>query len=108
MLLITGGTGSFGNAFAIDLPYTVIDSSVELDLLYIDDLVDEMIAALRGFEHHCEFSGLDVLPSADGIGFRHPAGGHRQGLLHHRQADAWRFLYFHTGRRRGLLLAVDP
>jgi len=57
---------TFCNAFANDLPYTVNDPSVELELLYIDDLVDEMIAALEGKEHHCEFEDLDVLPNADG------------------------------------------
>ncbi len=57
---------TFCNAFANDLPYTVNDPSVELELLYIDDLVDEMIACLRGEEHRCEFEGLEVLPSADG------------------------------------------
>ena len=57
---------TFCNAFANDLPYTVNDPSVELELLYIDDLLDEMIAGLQGKEHHCEFDGLDVLPQADG------------------------------------------
>ena len=57
---------TFCNAFANDLPYTVNDPSVELELLYIDDLVDEMIAGLQGKEHKCEFDGLDVLPSAEG------------------------------------------
>ena len=57
---------TFCNAFANDLPYTVNDPSVELELLYIDDLVDEMIACLKGEEHHCEFDGLEVLPKADG------------------------------------------
>ena len=57
---------TFCNAFANDLPYTVNDPSVELELLYIDDLVDEMIAALEGQEHHCEFDGLEVLPKSDG------------------------------------------
>ena len=57
---------TFCNAFANDLPYTVNDPSVELELLYIDDLVDEMIACLKGEEHHCEFDGLDVLMQADG------------------------------------------
>ena len=57
---------TFCNAFANDLPYTVNDPSVELELLYIDDLVDEMIACLKGEEHHCEFEGLDVLPKANG------------------------------------------
>ena len=57
---------TFCNAVANDQPYTVNDPSVELELLYIDDLVDEMIACLKGEEHHCEFDGLDVLPQTDG------------------------------------------
>ncbi|MBP3253705.1 MAG: capsular polysaccharide biosynthesis protein CapF [Bacteroidales bacterium] len=57
---------TFCNAIANDLPYTVNDSSVELELLYIDDLVDEMIACLKEEEHHCEFEGLDVLPKSEG------------------------------------------
>ena len=57
---------TFCNAFANDLPYTVNDPSVELELLYIDDLVDEMIACLKGEEKHCEFEGLEVLPSENG------------------------------------------
>ena len=65
---------TFCNAFANDLPYTVNDPSVELELLYIDDLVDEMIGALsplpaspsRGGEHRCEFEGLKVVPKEDG------------------------------------------
>ena len=57
---------TFCNAVANDLPYTVNDPSVELELLYIDDLVDEMIACLKGEEHHCEFDGLEVLPQSEG------------------------------------------
>ncbi len=56
---------TFCNAFANDLPYTVNDPSVELELLYIDDLVDEMIACLKGEEHRCEFDGLEVIPTTD-------------------------------------------
>ena len=52
---------TFCNAVANDLPYTVNDPSVELELLYIDDLVEEMIACLKGEEHHCEFNGLEVV-----------------------------------------------
>ena len=62
---------TFCNAFANDLPYTVNDPSVELELLYIDDLVDEMIACLKGEEHRCEFNGLEVIPS--------PRGGGQEG-----------------------------
>ena len=54
---------TFCNAFANDLPYTVNDPSVELELLYIDDLIDEMLAALEGHEHRCEFDGLEVIPT---------------------------------------------
>ena len=54
---------TFCNAIANDLPYTVNDPSVELELLYIDDLVDEMIACLQGREHRCEFNGLEVIPA---------------------------------------------
>ena len=57
---------TFCNAVANDLPYTVNDPSVELELLYIDDLVDEMLACLCGKEHRCEFDGLEVVPSEDG------------------------------------------
>ncbi len=57
---------TFCNAVANDLPFLVNDPSVELELLYIDDLVDEMIACLRGEEHRCEFDGLEVLPNDSG------------------------------------------
>ena len=53
---------TFCNNIANDLPITVNDPSVELELLYIDDLVEEMIRALKGKEHHCEFDGLEVIP----------------------------------------------
>lgn len=57
---------TFCNAFANDLPYTVNDPSVELELLYIDDLVDEMICALQGEEHHCEFEGVEAVLAPEG------------------------------------------
>ena len=57
---------TFCNNIANDFPIQVNDRSVEMELLYIDDLVDEMIAALVGKEHRCEFEGLDVLPQKDG------------------------------------------
>ena len=57
---------TFCNNIANDLPIQVNDRSVQMEILYIDDLVEEMICALKGKEHHCEFEGLDVLPSAEG------------------------------------------
>lgn len=52
---------TFCNNIANDLPIQVNDRSTQLELLYIDDLVDEMIAALKGEEHYCEFNGLDTV-----------------------------------------------
>ncbi len=57
---------TFCNNIANDLPIQVNDPSVELELLYIDDLVTEMLDALEGKEHRCEFDGLEVLPQIDG------------------------------------------
>ena len=47
--------------YAHDLPISVSDPAVELEMLYIDDLVAEMLDALEGKEHHCEFDGLTTV-----------------------------------------------
>lgn len=57
---------TFCSNIANDLPIQVNDPSVEMELLYIDDLVDEMIAALEGNAHRCEFDGVEALPCEDG------------------------------------------
>lgn len=57
---------TFCNNMANDLPIQVNDPSTELELLYIDDLVEEMLDALEGREHHCEFNGLDTVSKEDG------------------------------------------
>ena len=57
---------TFCNNIANDLPITVNDPSVQLELLYIDDLVDEMMAALEGSEHRCEFDGIDTVLTEGG------------------------------------------
>ena len=57
---------TFCNNIANDLPIQVNDRSVEMELLYIDDLVDEMIEALKGNEHHCEFDGVETVLREDG------------------------------------------
>ena len=51
---------TFCHNIANDLPITVNDPAVQLELLYIDDLVDEMIAAMMGKEHRCEFDGIET------------------------------------------------
>ena len=57
---------TFCNNIAHDLPIQVNDRSVEMELLYIDDLVDEMMGALVGNEHRCEFDGVETIPSEAG------------------------------------------
>lgn len=57
---------TFCHNIANDLPIQVNDPAVELELLYIDDLVDEMLLALQGKEHHCEFDGVKTVLNCDG------------------------------------------
>lgn len=57
---------TFCNNIANDLPIQVNDPAVELELLYIDDLVTEMLDALEGREHHCEFEGVKAVGQVDG------------------------------------------
>jgi len=57
---------TFCHNYAHDLPITVNDPAVELELLYIDDLVDEMIAALEGRPHRCEFEGVNTILTDSG------------------------------------------
>ncbi len=57
---------TFCNNIANDLPIQVNDPSVQLELLYIDDLVDEMLDALEGKEHHCEFDGVNAVINENG------------------------------------------
>lgn len=52
---------TFCNNIANDLPITVNDPAVTLELLYIDDLIDEMLAAMEGKEHRCRFNGIDTV-----------------------------------------------
>lgn len=51
---------------ANDLPITVNDPTVDMELLYIDDLVEEMICALKSEEHHCEFDGVETVFTPEG------------------------------------------
>ena len=57
---------TFCNNIANDLPIQVNDRAIELQLLYIDDLVDEMFGILKGEAHRCEYDGLDTVDKADG------------------------------------------
>ena len=57
---------TFCHNMARDLPITVNDSSVELELCYIDDLIDEMLCALEGKPHHCDYEGVTPVACEDG------------------------------------------
>lgn len=57
---------TFCNNIANDLPIQVNDPSTELELVYIDDLVDELLLSLAGKEHHCEFNGIEVIENQAG------------------------------------------
>ena len=58
--------GTFCNNIANALPITVNDPSVELEMLFIDDLIEEMYDALEGKEHHCEFDGVETIHMKEG------------------------------------------
>ena len=57
---------TFCNNIANDLPIQVNDPNAELELVYIDDLVKEMLDAIEGKEHHCEFDGVDAIADKNG------------------------------------------
>ena len=57
---------TFCNAVANDLPYTVNDRNAEVELLYIDDLVEGMFDLLEGKEKHCDYDGLTPVEKPDG------------------------------------------
>ncbi len=57
---------TFCHNTANDLPITVNDRSTELELLYIDDLIEEMLDLLEGKEHHCIYDGVNAVAQADG------------------------------------------
>ena len=57
---------TFCNNIANDLDIIVNDRNTKLELLYIDDLVEEMLDALEGKEHHCEFDGVETVLKENG------------------------------------------
>lgn len=57
---------TFCDAIANDKEYTVNDRFTKLELLYIDDLVNEMLDALEGKEHHCDYNGIEKTTESGG------------------------------------------
>ncbi len=57
---------TFCNNIANDLPVQVNDRNTQLELLYIDDLIEEMFDALEGKEHRCDYKGLDPVSNVNG------------------------------------------
>ena len=66
-------------AVANDEPFTVNDRATELEVLYIDDLVEGMYDLLEGREQHCEFQGTEAVPCQDGR-FCYVPGAHKVTL----------------------------
>lgn len=70
---------TFCHNIANGLPITVNDRATELELLYIDDLVEEMLDALEAAPHRCNYDGLTPVPAVDG----------RYCCSRHPQSDPW-------------------
>ncbi len=70
---------TFCHNVAHDLPITVNDPATELELLFIDDLVEEMLCALKGRAHRCEFDGVETVPTEGGR-YCYAPGSHRVTL----------------------------
>lgn len=66
-------------AIANDQPYTVADRSIELTLLYIDDLIQAMFDLMEGRERHCTYEGVEAVPCESGRWCYAP-GSHRVTL----------------------------
>ena len=73
--------GTFCHNIARDLPITITDPAVELELLFIDDLVEEMLDALEGREHRCRYDGAKAVPDPAGR-YCHAPVTHRATLGH--------------------------
>lgn len=78
---------TFCNNIANDLPIKVNDPNVELELLYIDDLVNEMMDALEGKEHHCIFNGLEVIPVEESLVFSRESSDATPSLVFSRESS---------------------
>ena len=79
--------GTFCNNIANDLPITVNDPNVELELVFIDDLIEELYDAMEGYPHRCHFEGVEAVPDDTGkychCPIKHKATlGHIVELLH--------------------------
>ena len=58
--------GTFCNNIANDLPITVNDPQVELELLFIDDLMEELFDCMEGRPHRCVYDGVNPVPAENG------------------------------------------
>ncbi len=67
---------TFCNNIANDLPIKINDPHTELELLYVDDLVDELISTLNGGGHRCEYNGVKPIPQNDGNYYYVPVTHH--------------------------------
>ena len=58
--------GTFCNNIANDLPITINDPNVELEMLFIDDLLEELYDCMEGHPHRCEYDGVTPIPKENG------------------------------------------
>lgn len=93
---------TFCHNIANDLPITVNDRNTQLELLYIDDLVEEMLDALEGREHHCDYNGLDPVASQQGKYCYVPVT-HKVTL-----GEITDYLYMFENQRRTLIIPEIP
>lgn len=70
---------TFCHNIANNLPIQVNNPETELELLYIDDLIEEMLNALQEKEHRCEYDGLEPVQRSDGH-FCYAPGSHKVTL----------------------------
>jgi len=93
---------TFCSGYANDQPVTVDDPDTELELLYIDDWIDEMLAALMGTAHPCVFEGLRAVPAENGPYYAAPVT-HRVTL-----GEIIRWLEVFKAQPKSLLMPQMP
>ena len=93
---------TFCHNIANDLPITVNDRSIELELLYIDDLIEEMLLCLEGKEKRCEYEGLNPVPNENGA-FCYCKTTHKVTL-----GEIEDLLYSFAGQRNTLIIPEIP
>ena len=94
--------GTFCNNIANDLPITVNDPNVELELVFIDDLIEELYNAMEGHPHRCHFEGVEAVPDETGR-YCHCPVKHKATL-----GDIVELLYTFHDQPKNLIMPAIP